>query len=124
VNHIKETAKGLHELAHVLESLDGDDEIFGHVQYNMFVDTPEQLRDLVRQIGGFSKQSIGDFLVVRKTFSGGVELDVNINHKNVCERVETLVTIPARPETVVPAQPERTEVVTSWKCPESVLAGS
>jgi hypothetical protein len=45
---------------------------------------------------------------------GDLELDININKDNSCERVKV-------GERVIPAQPERTEPVYEWKCPDSLL---
>lgn len=83
--------------------------------FNAFA-TPEELPLIARAMGGFTKDHDGDYLMLVKDF-GGVQLHVNFNSEQVCERV--VVGTEEVPEKVVPAH---TKEIVEWKCPESVLA--
>lgn len=58
----------------------------------------------------------GETFWLRRNF-GPIELDMNCARETVCERVKTGTrTIPAQPETVLPATQEKEEEIYEWRC--------
>jgi hypothetical protein len=81
---------------------------------NIYAETLPEFLEIRRQLeAGGEKKSISDTIYFTRRF-GDLELDININKDNSCERVKV-------GERVIPAQPERTEPVYEWKCPDSLL---
>jgi hypothetical protein len=77
----------------------------------------EKLQDLARRLGTAEKQYSGDFFWLKKQFGDTVHFKVTSERVTVCERIVTgLKTIPAAPECILPASPERTEEIVEWRC--------
>jgi hypothetical protein len=54
-----------------------------------------------------------------------VQFNISTMRKTICERVVVgKKVIPARPETVIPASPERTEEEIEWRCHPVMTAGT
>jgi len=77
---------------------------------------------LVRAAGSVNKGSDDDDIILHREFGGNVRLRIYLEKKATCTRrlVGTKV-IPARPETILPATPEREEEIFEWDCPDSLL---
>jgi hypothetical protein len=77
----------------------------------------EKLQDLARRLGTAEKKYYGDFFWLRKQFGDTVLFEASSERETVCERIVTgLKTIPAAPECILPASPERAEEIVEWRC--------
>ena len=73
--------------------------------------------DLARRVGKAEKRYADEFFWLRHDFNPLVRLVVTSMRDVVCERVVTgREVIPAQAEQVLPAIPERTVEVVTWKC--------
>lgn len=112
-----EYAKGLRELADFVELHPEFGEPYQY-EFNVFGTDKNALTKFVQASGNVMKDTDANFFFVTKKFSGGVRLNFNVRHENICEKVEIgRKIVPAREETVLPAQPEHEEIQYSWKCP-------
>ncbi len=103
--------QGLRDLADFLEL---HPEIDAHVQtYNVFVYTKEDLSKIAR-LTSWEKHYEGSYFMLRKQFSDGLKLDINIERTKICKQVVT-------GQRVIPAVPEHTEDVTEWVCEDSSI---
>ncbi len=105
--------QGLRELA---DFLDAHPEIDASVQsYNVFVRTSAELAKIAR-LTSWEKKYDGAYFMLRKTFSDGLNLDINIQRQEVCKRVVI-------GRQVIPAVtiPEYTEDVIEWQCADSSI---
>lgn len=84
--------------------------------------TKEELLARTKNIGPLEKIWKDKYFSLRKTFAGGIVIDFMIDRDQVCERIVTKKVIPARPELVLPATPEREVEEVEWHCPDSLLA--
>lgn len=115
---------GLREFADWLESVPIEAPISCD-GFRVFTYRKDVLLAMRRATGLSQKEMQGDYLRFIKHFSGGHYFQVYSDKKNTCERVKVgEKTIPARPETVLPAEPEKVVEVFEWLCPESILADS
>ena len=77
----------------------------------------ELLQDLARRLGTADKQYVGDFFWLKKKFGDTVLFEITSDRNTVCERIVTgTKTIPARPECILPASPERAVEIVEWRC--------
>lgn len=98
-----------------------------HVNTEMFfvVDNKEELAAFVREIGSLEKMEwvADDSYELRKTFSATVMVRLIVDKGGTCERVKVgEEVIPAKPERILAAEPERVVPKYEWKCPKSILA--
>ena len=84
---------------------------------NTFVDTKEKLVALAKSLGRIDKGEYEDWFYLRKHFSGGHYLDINIDRKKICERI--VVGKKVIEEQFIPAHKED---IIEWKCSKSLLA--
>jgi hypothetical protein len=85
------------------------------------VDTKEELVSAITTAGGkWNKEDAGDSLCVTRHI-GAAYVRLFISRDQVCEKRVTKKTVPAKPEMILPAQPERTVDVVEWHCPDSIL---
>ena len=88
---------------------------------DVFTYSKDEFQALVRELGGFAqKRAMGDLYFITRDF-GGIALDINISRGELCERIVATRIVPAEPEIVIAAKPEREEEVVEWKCPEGIL---
>ena len=77
----------------------------------------EKLQDLARRFGTAEKQYSGDFFWLKKQFGDTVLFSASSDRETVCERIVIgTEIIPAAPECILPASPERTEEIVEWRC--------
>ena len=77
----------------------------------------EKLQDLARRFGTADKMYSAGFFWLKKRLSDNVLFEASSERETVCERIVTgLKTIPAAPECILPASPERTEEIVEWRC--------
>jgi hypothetical protein len=89
---------------------------------NIWARSKEEFMALRRMAGVKDKIDGDSWLTFRKTFSGGLTLDINVAKAFTCRQVKVgEKVIPARPEEIIPAQPERTVEVFEWRCDEPLL---
>lgn len=75
--------------------------------------------------GDVDKEVNSQLFKLVKDFGGGVKVEWVAYREAVCERVVVGTKIvPAEPERVVAAVPERTEEVVEWKCPSLLKAAA
>lgn len=92
--------------------------------------TKEELLECAPMIGACEKGANCEWYNLTKRFGSRIRGQWYINRQKICERVvvgEKI--IPAKeeirvPEQVLPAEPERRELVYEWKCPDSLLRPS
>jgi hypothetical protein len=86
------------------------------------------IADLTRRMahhGKVEKLYSDDYAWIRLHFGPYVEFSISTMRKVICERVVVgKKVIPARPETVIPASPERTEEEIEWRCHPVMTAGT
>jgi hypothetical protein len=116
----KQLCDGLRELADYLESNEAVPLPYLG-QFDAFVCNKDELADAARAMGSCDKVASGAWFYLRKSFSAGIQLHVNINRDIVCERVQTgtkKVKMPAQQ-----ALPEREvdEPVYEYHCPDSIM---
>lgn len=109
----EELIHGLRELAMFLEANPEVPEPVG-TQLNAFLHDAAALAQLARK-GAWEKVYAGDYFCLRRTFAGGIQLDINCSRDRVCERV----LVGTRE---VAAQPAHLEPVYEWRCAGSLLA--
>ena len=91
---------------------------------NVFVSTREEMATIAR-VSKWDKIFDNNFFMLRKSFGPLLLLDVNAWRDVICKQVSKGTRIvPAKPEEVIPAQPEREEEVFEWVCDEPLLGGS
>lgn len=74
-------------------------------------------------MGSFEKERTSYSTGAKKTLPGGAIVSVSANRDVVCKRVVVgTKTVPAEPERIIEARPERTEEIVEWECPESFVA--
>jgi hypothetical protein len=91
---------------------------------NVWARNKERFAELARQLGSCEKRSSTSTstFYLRKSFGAGVQLDLNIEHNLVCERVQTGTRrVEAQPEKITPAIEAHDEPIYKWICPESIL---
>ena len=89
---------------------------------NCFVNQFFSLGDFLgRGLGPMQKVVCGDYFCLSLSVPGGMTVDINQARSKVCERIEKTVIRPAEPEKIIPARPEREEIVVEWRCPESLM---
>jgi hypothetical protein len=87
----------------------------------LFCDDAVQFGRQVAAAGACEKESTDSYLNANVIF-GDTKLQICVNHEYACTRVKVGErVIPAKPETVLPATPEKTEDVFEWECPPSFL---
>ncbi len=94
-------------------------------QVDIFAHSKEQFLEMRRQAGCTEKATVGDWMIFRKKFSGGVRIDINISKENTCRRIKIGErTVEAKPARTVelPAEPEHVEEIYEWRCPEAILS--
>lgn len=82
-------------------------------------DSKENLAALVREAGTLKKlgRIEDDTFELRREFSDNVFFRIVVDKKRTCERIKVgEKTIPAQPETIVPAKPQQVVEVFEWKC--------
>lgn len=80
---------------------------------------------IANMAGSVDKEVDVSFFKLVKDFGGGVKLSWTAYRETVCERVVVgTKVVPAEPERLVAAVPERTEEVIEWKCPSLLKAGA
>jgi hypothetical protein len=77
----------------------------------------------VRRACALSEKNMeGDYVHFAKRFRGGISFSLFASKELTCERVKVgTKIIPAKPEMVLPATPEREEEIFEWRCPDSIL---
>lgn len=111
----KEKVKGLRALADFMEENPDMEVLFSAA--NVFVDNLEDLQKYGRKLGTFTKRTSSDWFYLRRDFDGGIRLEINATHNQVCERVvvgteEIQVPDPAAPKIT------KTVDIVEWNCPE------
>lgn len=90
----------------------------------LYPDTADQFRALARVIGSSKKEQYGDFddyMRLVKDF-GRCEFKLVIEKQKTCNRVKVgEKVIPAKPERLLPAEPQKVVDVYEWDC-GSILA--
>lgn len=90
-------------------------------------ETKDNAAAFIRAFGKVEKEYSLNNLHLRHYLSDSVAsgyLYMLADRKNVCTMKVTTKHLPAEPEKVIPAQPERDVEVVEWECPESILAES
>lgn len=117
--------QGLRDLADFLETHPQPEAQYAHnVTLSVFV-TPEELTERIRGAGTVEKVAAGEWFWLRRAFGPHVVLDWTVAREKICRRVVVGTrVVPATPEALVAAQPERVEEIVKWECPESILRAS
>ena len=85
-------------------------------RFSVSVGSKEDLADAARTLGKVQKEVSSAWYSIQRQF-GSITLDIFAARDRVCERVVVgTKVIPARPEVLLPAVPERTEEIVEWKC--------
>ena len=114
---------GLRNLADFLEQTPEFDDFCLPLEVLSFAKGKMQLAATAKLIAPCIKQTCGDWFYFIRDFGGEVRIKACIERTALCEKVEVGKRIvPARPETVLPATPEKEETVWEWVCPDSILA--
>lgn len=121
---MNETAKEkIAIIRRLLDFLEANDIDISHIHAigNVFLPDRDALAERIKGLGKLEKFTSDSYFWLRKTFAVDCYVDFNVDRDKVCQRVVTQKVIPARPETVLSALPERVEEVVTWECPESIL---
>lgn len=87
--------------------------------------TAEAFRQAIRTAAGHKKKSFDDKDVeIVMDLTDGVRVKWYIEREQVCRKIVTKETLPAQPEQVIPARPEREVEKVTWECPDSLLAST
>jgi hypothetical protein len=115
----RKVVAGLRELADFVEANPEFAKAFP-VTVHVPVTTRDEIVAFARKLGRSKKVADNNYVIFRRSF-GPVEVEVfALKTEATCRRVELgEKTIPAEPETVIPAKPERVEKVYGWECPDS-----
>jgi hypothetical protein len=121
MQNVSEYVKGLREAADFLEAHGhnfhvGQTTLYIHPQAN-----PKEDAALFAKLAGYVEKSFtgrsDDVFVLRREFSGGVDIKLLTNRANVCERVVVgMKTLAAHDGYTIAAQPEREVEIVEWKC--------
>jgi len=123
----KELVAGLKALVAFIEANDDFDFTEGGkpvvlMEYrSWWIDDKESVKakfsELARRLGSAEKQYTESFFRLKHSFSPSVSFEATADRVAVCERIVTGTRmVPAVPEYVVQAQPEREEEIVEWKC--------
>lgn len=85
----------------------------------------ESVAEVARSLGGeWEKEASDIYFYLNRTVGDCKDaIYAYAERKVVCERVKVgEKVVPAQPETLVPATPERVEEVYKWVCPDSILS--
>lgn len=115
-------AEGLLALAEYLESHPGFSEkvYVNPIQARIFPGTKEEMAELAKQMGGFTKSSAIGYLDLQKNF-GPVLFEITMRHEDICTAKVTgtrTVTKPAPDAPMIEVE----EPIIEWECPPSILA--
>ena len=115
----EEYARGLRELADVIEGCDVELYLTGET-VNVLVYGADEMAEKITAIGGkFTKHPMMGWFVMRRKI-GGHDIDVFASHEAVCERVVIGTETVEVPDPSAPMVTIEREVV-EWKCPPSIL---
>ncbi len=119
----QEIIKSLRDMADYLESHEfdlGGGIGFGSPELYLFTDGSGFLEN-VKRMGGFTRE-FNDYSAQAVRKFGDAKFIIHASRPAVCEKVEVGVrVVPATPQRIIEAQPERVEPVYEYKCPESLL---
>ena len=73
---------------------------------------------LGRGLGQLKKIATDDWFILRRELTDNLSVGIYASRSEVCERIESKVTLPAEPEQVIPAKPEREVTKIEWRCPD------
>ncbi len=121
-----EMVKGLRAMADFLEAQAQDSDIgYNGITYNIFARSNEQLADMARRFAPVAKRYADSWFCLTRKFSDNVQMEVNRERKEVCQRIVTGTEIVKVPIYDTPKQiGEREEVreIVEWDCGQSILA--
>ena len=82
----------------------------------------EEFSAAVKKLGSFTKDSDDYSLNAKKSFPGGLTLEVYVPKSQTCKRVVIgKKTVPFKEAQVIPAVPAHEEDIVKWECPESFM---
>lgn len=116
----KETIASLRRLADLLEVNSSRAQWFSA---SIYFGGYEYVADLLQDVKGYGrteKRAYDNTFLLETSWPGSIEIKWITNRDNVCKRVVTEVVIPAKPEYVIAAQPEKTIEKVEWICPPSL----
>jgi hypothetical protein len=116
-------------LRYLAEFLDNHPEIQTYLgqhtktEINLFPpDEPRAMASVARAFGSCEKKWMDTLLVLAKDFGDGVTLRALFARDAVCvKKVIGQKLVPAEPEVLIPAKPERLEDIVEWECSEPSL---
>lgn len=119
-NQNQDFIDGLRSLARFLEEHPEINANYNTLQVDVFTD---KLAEVARSgYGMLAKETRTDWFSLRKSFSQSVWMYWNTSREKVCKRVVTgTKIIPAKPERLLPAEPEQVVETWEWQCPDSLL---
>ena len=126
-----EYVRALRELADFIEEKELPDvwqgwyskESYSHPTCLFYVANKKQFGDMASKIGSFTKSGDSVSTDIQRILPSGATITVWGKKEAVCERVVVgSKIIPAEPEQIIPAKPEREEEIVEWKCPESFIS--
>jgi hypothetical protein len=118
----KEMAIRLRESADLFERLPDSIDVGTYSGETIRVKTKHDFLAAMRALPGlWNKCAGGNIIWVYRHLPKGGYIDITVDRDQVCEKVVTTKTVPATPEVVIPAEPEKVVEVIEWRCPESLL---
>jgi hypothetical protein len=123
---MSEFTDGLRKLADFLESQPELQQYVGKhtpTEINLFPPDDAEVASTMARAFGTAAKKYGDTLFyLSKEFGGGLALRALFAREAVCvKRVVGQRVVPAEPEVVIPAKPERVEDIIEWDCAEPLL---
>ena len=115
--------KGLREAANWIEANDLPIQMeLGTPPYlNLWCANGDEMAVIAKSFSPFEKHFGDSCLVWINRQFAGLQVQVTAWKDAVCRKIEKRTIKPAQPEILLPAMPEREEVIVEWECPQSIL---
>jgi hypothetical protein len=85
-------------------------------------DKPSAMASVARMMGTCDKKYVDTLFSLTKDFGGGATMRAFFSREAVCvKKVIGQKLVPAEPEVLIPAKPERLEDIVEWECSEPSL---
>lgn len=127
-----EYINALRELADYIEARDfpdtiqgycGESDTFDKPSVRIYVKNKTDFGRLCAAMGSFEKKRDSYSTGAETVLTSGVVVGVTASREVVCKKIVVGTrTIEAKPEEIIPAEPEHEEEIVEWECPESFVA--
>lgn len=127
-----EYVTALRELADFVESKDfpekwasyfGTETAFDKPTLNFSVQNKNDFGKIAAAMGSFEKLRDSYSTGALKKMPSGAIIHLTASREVVCKKIVVGTrTVPAKPERILEAEPEREEEIVEWECPESFVA--